>query len=215
VAPRLLILDCDGVVVDSERLAVVIDREMLASVGWHLTDAEIVARFMGRSHGYMLGAIEEHIGRPLPPGWDDEFHDRYRRAFEEELQPVDGIVEALAAIDIPICIASSGSHQKIERSLRLVGLTERFGDHIFSRDDVERGKPAPDLFLHAAATMGVERADAVVVEDSPFGIEAAVAAGMRVFGYAGGLVPVDQLGHATRVFSDMRELPALLAELGA
>jgi HAD superfamily hydrolase (TIGR01509 family) len=213
-ADGLLIFDCDGVLVDSERIAVRIDARVLAALGWHLTEAEIVERFMGRSQQYMVGEIESHLGRPLPPEWEDEFLDLYRVAFEAELRPVDGIVDALDRIRVPTCVASSGSHAKIEGSLRLTGLWDRFEGRIFSRDDVARGKPAPDLFLFAASTMGIEPARAVVVEDSPYGIEAAIAAGMPALGYAGGLVPPERLAGATRVFTDMRDLPTLLEGLG-
>jgi len=209
--PRLVILDCDGVIVDSERIAVHIDAVVLARLGWPLTEAEIVERFVGRSHESMVSAIEAHLGRPLPVDWEDEFQHLYRDAFEAELRPVDGIIEALDALSLPTCVASSGSHAKIERSLRIVGLYERFAGRIFSATDVPNGKPAPDLFLHAAAAMDVDAIDALVVEDSPFGVEAALAAGMRVFGYAGGLVPADRLANATEVFTEMRQLPELLA----
>jgi HAD superfamily hydrolase (TIGR01509 family) len=208
--PRLVILDCDGVIVDSERIAVRVDAEVLARLGWPLTEAEIVERFVGRSHEFMVSEIEAQLGRPLPDDWEDEFQHLYLDAFEAELRPVDGIVEALEALSIPTCVASSSSHSKIERSLGIVGLYERFVGRIFSASDVTNGKPAPDLFLHAAAAMRVDPTDAVVVEDSPFGVEAALAAGMRVFGYAGGMVPADRLANATVVFTDMRQLPKLL-----
>jgi HAD superfamily hydrolase (TIGR01509 family) len=127
-----------------------------------------------------------------------------------ELQPVDGIVETLDRIDIPTCVASSGTPEGIEIRLRLTGLWERFEGRIFSAADVEHGKPAPDLFLHAADRMGAEPAACVVVEDSPFGVEAAHAAGMRVFAYFGGIMPAERLRKADVVFDDMRELPHLL-----
>jgi HAD superfamily hydrolase (TIGR01509 family) len=212
--PRLVILDCDGVIVDSERIAVRVDVEVLARLGWPLTEAEIVERFVGRSHEFMVSEIEAQLGRPLPDDWEDEFQHLYRDAFEAELRPVDGIIEALEvleALSLPTCVASSSSHSKIEHSLLIVGLYARFVGRIFSSSDVTNGKPAPDLFLHAAATMRVDPADAVVVEDSPFGVEAALAAGMRVLGYAGGLVQADRLTSATVVFTDMRQLPGLLA----
>jgi HAD superfamily hydrolase (TIGR01509 family) len=207
----LVIFDCDGVLVDSERIAVRIDAEVLAELGWPLTEAEIVERFVGRSHEFMVGAIEANLGRPLPPDWEDEFHHRYREAFEAELVPVNGVVEALEAISTPACVASSGTHAKIEASLRLVGLYERFAGRIFSAADVTNGKPAPDLFLHAAGSLGVDPGACAVVEDSTYGVEAARAAGMHVFAYAGGVTPAERLaGPRTVVFHDMRELPALL-----
>ena len=208
--PSLLVLDCDGVIVDSERIAVRIDVQVLARLGWHLTEAEIAERYVGRSHAVMVADIEAHLGHRLPGDWEAEYQDLYRVAFEAELRPVDGIVEALDGISIPTCIASGGSHARIERSLRIVGLFERFAGRIFSADDVASGKPAPDLFLHAARSMGADPNAAVVVEDSPFGVQAARAAGMRVLGFAGGLTSAERLADATVVFTDMRKLPDLL-----
>jgi HAD superfamily hydrolase (TIGR01509 family) len=208
----LVIFDCDGVLVDTERIAVRIDVIVLAELGWPMTEAEVVERFMGRSDEEMTADIEAHLGRRLPASWEEPFRHLYRQAFEAELEPVAGVVEALDAIAIPTCVASSGTHEKIQFTLGLTGLYERFAGRIFSVSDVARGKPAPDLFLHAAARMGVPPAQCAVVEDSRYGVEAARAAGMRVFGYAGGLAPGGSLaGHQTVVFEDMRDLPRLLA----
>ena len=155
--------------------------------------------------------IEAHIGRSLPSDWEDGFESLYREALARELTPVDGIIEALDAIALPTCVASSGSHEKMRFTLGLTGLYERFAGRIFSASDVARGKPEPDLFLHAAAQMGVAPAACVVVEDSEPGVRAARAAGMRVFGYAGSVTPAARLeAHANVVFDDMRDLPTLL-----
>jgi HAD superfamily hydrolase (TIGR01509 family) len=208
----LVIFDCDGVLVDSERIAVRIDAVVLARLGWKLTEPEIVERFVGRSEAYMVSEIERAIGRPLEAGWDDEFVPLYRKALEAELEPVDGIVEALDAISTPTCVASSSSHERLRFTLGLTGLLDRFDGRIFSAADVANGKPAPDLFLHAAAALGADPARCAVVEDSVYGVEAARAAGMRAFGYAGGLTPAERpAGPRTTVFGDMRELPGLLA----
>lgn len=128
------------------------------------------------------------------------------------LEAVDGLPEALAAIDLPVCVASSGSHEKMRHTLGRTGLYERFAGRIHSATEVARGKPAPDLFLYAAERMGVDPAACAVVEDSRPGVEAARAAGMRAFGYAGGLTTAELLeGPDTVVFDDMRKLPGLLA----
>jgi HAD superfamily hydrolase (TIGR01509 family) len=210
-APDLVVLDCDGVLVDSEPVAARVDAEALAELGWVLDEAEIVRRFLGRSVPDMLAEVERHLGRPLPEGWWAEVERRYRAALADELRPVDGIVEALDAITAPTCVASSGGHDKLRFTLGLTGLYPRFAGRIFSAHDVARGKPAPDLFLHAAARMGADPARCVVVEDSRFGVEAARAAGMRALGYAGGLTPAAWLeGPGTIVFDDMRRLPDLL-----
>ena len=208
---ELVIFDCDGVLVDSERIAVRIDTEMLAELGWPLSEEEVIERFMGRTTEDMLRAIEAEIAG-LEPGWEVEFDRRYKEALAAELAPVDGVVEALDAIDLPTCVASSGSHEKLRFTLGHTGLYPRFEGRIFSAHDVARGKPAPDLFLHAAHSMGADPEACAVVEDSRYGVQAARAAGMRAFAYGGGLAPRDQLeGPGTVVFDDMRELPGLLA----
>ena len=210
---ELVIFDCDGVLVDSERIAVRVEAELLAELGWPLSQAEIVERFMGRTTEYMDEAIEAQLGSRLPGDWRDQFQRRYREAFAAELVPVDGVLDALDQIAVPTCVASSGSHEKLRFTLGHTGLYERFEGRIFSGYEVANGKPAPDLFLHAAARMGAGPARCAVVEDSLYGVLAARAAGMRVFGYAGGLTPADRLeGEATVVFEDMRELPRLLAD---
>jgi HAD superfamily hydrolase (TIGR01509 family) len=201
-APRLVIFDCDGVLVDSERIAIKVDAVVLAKIGWTLTEAEIIERFVGRSDADICRDMSEHLGRQIAPGWDAEYVHLYREAFERELQPVDGIVEALDGIRIPTCVASSGTHERMRFTLGKTGLYERFAGRIFSASEVTRGKPAPDLFLHAAERMGVAPAHCAVVEDSRFGVEAARAAGMRVFGYAGGVTAAARLeGPATVVFT--------------
>jgi len=210
---RLVIFDCDGVLVDSERIAVRIDVVVLAELGWVMTEAEAVERFMGRTDEYMASQIEAHLGRPLPANWEEPFQRLYREAFEAGLKPVPGIFEALDEIATPTCVASSGTHERIRYTLGLTGLYTRFAGRIFSASDVARGKPAPDLFFHAANRMGADPAECAVVEDSRYGIDAARAAGMRAFGYAGGLTPRHRLeGIGTVVFQDMRELPRLLRD---
>jgi HAD superfamily hydrolase (TIGR01509 family) len=207
----LVIFDCDGVLVDSERIAVPIDAHVLRELGWTLTEAEVVERFVGRSQGYMVGEIERVLGRPLPVDWEDGFAHLYQEAFDADLGPVDGIVEAIEAIELPACVASSSSHARLQYSLGRVGLFDRFRGRIFSADDVEHGKPAPDLFLHAAAALGADPRRCAVVEDSPYGLQAARAAGMRGYAYAGGLVARERLaGPGTTIFDDMRELADIL-----
>jgi HAD superfamily hydrolase (TIGR01509 family) len=209
----LVIFDCDGVLVDSERLSIRLDVELLASLGWTLTEAEVVERWVGKTDREMRREIEEHLGRDIGPEWD-AFSERYLAAFAAELREVEGVaeaVDALQAAGYPTCVASSGGHEKIRRNLSLTGLRDRFGERIFSGDDVEHGKPAPDLFLHAAEVMGVPPARTAVVEDSRHGVAASRAAGMWTFAYAGGVTPASALeGERTTVFEDMRELPALI-----
>ena len=210
---ELVIFDCDGVLVDSERLAVRIDVQVLATLGWVLTEHEVIERFVGRPDEFMVAEIEAYLGRPLPKNWEDPFQHLYRDAFASALTPVAGIVEALDRITLPTCVASSGTHERMRYTLGLTGLYDRFAGRIFSSSEVVRGKPAPDIFLYAAERMGVDPAACAVVEDSRYGVEAARAAGMLAFGFAGGLTAAERLrGPGTIVFNDMRELPRLLAE---
>ena len=210
----LIIFDCDGVLVDSERLSLRVDALFLDRLGWPMAESEIIERFVGRSDADIRADIEDRIGGPIPADVEREFDRLYRETFEAELRPIDGIVEALDAIagfGTQICVASSGDHDKIRRSLKLTGLTPYFDDRIFSAADVARGKPAPDLFLHAAERMGAAPARSAVVEDSAFGVDAAIAAGMQAFAYAGGVTAADRLTRpGVVVFEDMRELPGLL-----
>jgi HAD superfamily hydrolase (TIGR01509 family) len=213
VAVELVIFDCDGVLIDSERLAVKVDVLALRELGWPLSEAQVIERFVGRSDRDTRAAIEAHLGRTLPDGWQQTINARYHEAFAAELAPVAGVREALDRITLPTCVASSGTHQHLRYTLRLTGLYERFAGRIFSAEDVANGKPAPDLFLHAAASMSARPGACVVVEDSRSGVEAARAAGMRVLAFAGGLTPSDLLdGANTTVFADMRQLPRLLAD---
>jgi HAD superfamily hydrolase (TIGR01509 family) len=214
--PELVIFDCDGVLIDSERLSVKVDVVVLRELGWPLSEAEVIERFVGRSDRDTQAAIEAHLGRKLPAGWEEQFKPLYDEAFEAELAPVEGVLEALDRITVPTCVASSGTHAYLRQMLGLTGLYDRFAGRIFSAEDVAVGKPAPDLFLYAAEQMAVEPSRCVVIEDSRWGVEAARAAGMLTLAFAGGLTPAELLeGPKTIVFEDMRELPGLLDRHGA
>ncbi|MER5746314.1 HAD family hydrolase [Streptomyces sp. NPDC002225] len=210
-APELVIFDCDGVLVDSEPLAVRVQVQVGAELGWPLTAQEVVEQFVGRSEKSIGELIEARLpGRAAD--WHQRFQELHRAAVDAELVAVDGIHEALAGITLPTCVASSGSHEKMRHTLGRTGLHDHFEGRIYSATEVAHGKPAPDLFLHAAARMGVPPAACVVVEDSKYGVQAARSAGMRSFGYAGGLTPAHWLeGPDTIVFDDMRKLPQLVA----
>jgi HAD superfamily hydrolase (TIGR01509 family) len=198
------------VLVDTERVTVEVESAFLTERGWTLSPDDVANLFLGRTDEYMRGVIQERLP-DLPSDWEARLDERYLAA-QAELQPVDGIVEALDRIATATCVASSGTHEKMQRTLGATGLWDRFEGRIFSATEVEHGKPAPDLFLHAAARMGVEPESCAVVEDSPFGVAAANAAGMRSFAYAGGVMPAKRLAEADVVFDDMRELPRLLGE---
>ncbi|MFD9634228.1 HAD family hydrolase [Streptomyces violascens] len=210
---ELVIFDCDGVLVDSERIAARVQVALGAELGWPLTEGEVVDRFIGRSHAAIREQIAARLGEGVATIWSERFEQLHREAVDAGLAPVDGLVEALDVLTLPTCVASSGSHEKMRHTLGRTGLYERFVGRIYSATEVSRGKPAPDLFLHAARQMGVDPAACVVVEDSRPGVRAARAAGMRAFGYAGGLTPAEHLeGHGTVVFHDMRKLPTLIEE---
>ncbi|MFE2429961.1 HAD family hydrolase [Streptomyces sp. NPDC059373] len=208
----LVIFDCDGVLVDSERLAVRVDSAMITRLGWPLTPDDIARRFVGASKQFMREEIERQLGRPLPDNWQAPFEEAYWALVEAELTPVQGIREVIEQLTVPYCVASNGSHEKMHRSLARAGLLPLLAGRLFSADDVAAPKPAPDLHLYAAARMGVAPEACVVIEDSPSGVHAARAAGMRTFGFAGGVASAEQLtGPGTVLFRKMSELPALLA----
>jgi len=207
---ELVVFDCDGVLVDSERLAVRVESRLITELGWALSEQDVLERFVGRSDAFMRGEIEAALGRAVPE-WDDLYRDRLCEAFHAELTAVDGVSDAIDALSVATCVASSGTHDKMALTLGFTGLWDRFEGRIFSTSEVANGKPAPDLFLHAAEQMGVVPSACVVVEDSRAGVEAARAAGMRALGYAGGLTPADWLaGPNTTVFTDMAVLPRLV-----
>ncbi len=205
----LVIFDCDGVLVDSERLAIVMESRILTEIGWPLSEAEVVKRFVGRSSAYMKAEIENHIGRNVD--WWAEFEEPIRILYETELTAVDGVMEALDAIATLSCVASSSSHSSLEFKLGLTGLLDRFRGRLFSSNDVEHAKPAPDVFLFAANQLGVVPNRCAVIEDSVNGVLAGLAAGMAVFAYAGGVTGANELARdGVTVFREMRELPGLL-----
>jgi HAD superfamily hydrolase (TIGR01509 family) len=215
-ADALVIFDCDGVLVDSERLAVAIDVLAVGALGWPITETEVIDRHLGKSNADVLADIEAHLGRPVPADWEEAWNAEYRRVFDKELEAVPGIVEAIKAIaaeGFQTCVASSGSHAKMRRTLGKTGLWDFFDGRIFSASEVERGKPEPDLFLYAAKQVGLTPDHCVVVEDSRYGIAAAKTAGMKAIGYAGGITPAAHLEQADVVIIDMADLPGAVSDL--
>ncbi|WP_330283073.1 HAD family hydrolase [Streptomyces sp. NBC_00588] len=209
----LVIFDNDGVLVDSEPISNRLLAGYLTELGHPTSYEESLRDYMGSAMHRVHDLIEERTGERLPADFDDVFHARVFAAFERELEPVAGAVgllEKLAADGVPYCVASSGSHERIRVGHRKTGLDRLFDDgRIFSSEDVGRGKPAPDLFLYAAERMGAVPERCVVVEDSPLGVQAAVAAGMDVYGFTA-MTPAERLVGATRLFSDLGELADLL-----
>jgi HAD superfamily hydrolase (TIGR01509 family) len=212
----LVIFDCDGVLIDSELIGARVEAAELARIGIPLAEADILTRFLGMSAQAMYRALETEHRRALPDSFAATVQMAIDAAFERDLQVIPGIHETLDGLRTASCVASSSTLGRLRHSLGLTGLYARFAPHVFSAEQVARGKPAPDLFLHAASAMGCAPVRCLVIEDSTSGVRGAVAAGMRVWGFIGGGHCAD--GHdarlrdagAERVFADMTDLPALL-----
>lgn len=215
--PDLLIFDCDGVLIDSEVLACRADADCLAEIGVALTAEQVMERYVGVGLLEMLADIGARAGRQLPADLADTMRRRTAEVFETGLTAITGVDAVLSELCLPRCVASGSEPARIRQSLTLAGLLHYFEPHVFSATQVGHGKPAPDLFLFAAARMGVAPARCLVIEDSQAGVRAARAAGMAVLGFTGG--SHCRPGHderlsvagATAVFADMRHLPELLA----
>jgi HAD superfamily hydrolase (TIGR01509 family) len=213
--PKVIIFDCDGVIVDSETIALDRTRAVLRRYGLDLSAEQARERFLGVSAQAIQRMSERELGAKLPDHFLDELTQDIIAAFELELKGVEGVREALAELDGgAVCIASSSSLERTRASLRIVGYTRLFEPNLFSAAEVAHGKPAPDLFLHAAQRMGAKAADCLVIEDSEPGVTAAVRAEMTVFGFLGGGHIVGRAhgerlsaAGAAQVFDDMRELP--------
>lgn len=213
----LIVFDCDGVLVDSERLIQDVDLRMIRELGWPITRREILEQHLGRTEGEVTANIERVVGASVPEGFAAARQAAYTRAFTSGLTEVRGVrtaVEQLVERGHDTCVASSGSHERMDLTLGITGLHHLFAGRIHSADDVARGKPAPDLFLFAARQHGHPPASCVVVEDSPSGVTAARAAGMRVIGYAG-LTPRDLLSGADEVVDDMAALVPAIERLAS
>jgi HAD superfamily hydrolase (TIGR01509 family) len=208
---ELVIFDCDGVLVDSDRISLRIQAERISALGLEMTYEDCVREFLGLGMAATLEILAERLGRAVPEGWEAELNATVKEGFRRELQPIPGVVEALERIELPTCVASSGSHEKMRFNLGLTGLWDRFAGRIFSAEEVERGKPSPDLFLHAASRMSIPPGRCLVVEDSPFGVAGAKAAGMAALGFAAA-TPSEHLGAADAVFTAMEDLPGLISD---
>ena len=210
----LVIFDCDGVLVDSEPIANRVDAEQLASIGLKLSPEEIMRKLLGRTKEGVILLAAEMLGRDLPEGFVERWDAALMEALGNEVRAIEGVAEAIRALRIPFCAASNSTPGRLRLSLRTSGLLPLFEGRMFSAEEVAHPKPAPDLFLHAAKTLGAEPSRCVVIEDTPTGARAATAAGMTVLGYAGA-AHADRAALAregARVFDDMTELAGLLAE---
>jgi HAD superfamily hydrolase (TIGR01509 family) len=209
---RAVIFDCDGVLVDTEQISNRVLAALLSEAGMPTTFEDCMRDYRGRAMTSVLAIVTERLGASLPFDVAGRYYAEIEAVFARELEPVPGVLAALERIALPSCVASSGPHHKMAVTLRTTGLWERFEGRIFSASEVAAGKPAPDLFLHAARRMGFDPARTAVVEDSVPGVEAARAAGMRALAFArhsdAGLLAAA----GGEPFSDMADLPGLLKE---
>lgn len=209
----LVIFDCDGVVVDSEKVVHEVFGDFIRSLGANLDAERMNELFLGRRLADCLAIVENITGQPTPAGAVDRYRAERDRVLRERVQPVEGIREVIEALTVPYCIASSGDHAKMHTTLGATGLLPLFEGRLYSGTEVARGKPAPDVFLLAAERMGATPDRTAVIEDSINGVLAGCAAGMTVFGFAGLVAAADlAAAGATQTFTAMRELPALLLQ---
>ena len=213
--PDLAVFDCDGILVDTERLTVLVESRVLGELGWPMAPEEVVERWMGRSSQAQLADLVGHLGAARAREFGERTTAELHETFDRELTAVDGVVALLDHLDaqgVATCVASSGTHGRIRRTLGITGLLARFEDRIFSATDVEHGKPAPDLFLHAASALAADPSACTDLEDSVYGVQAGVAAGMTVYGFAGGLTAADALAAAGAItFDAMVDLVDVIA----
>lgn len=215
----LVIFDCDGVLIDSEILAARVHAAAFAAIGHDISVADLLRRFTGVPDAEMYVMLQQEWGCILPANFDARAKEGVTAAYQRELQAIEGVHDAVAAIDFPVCVASSSSPAKLRFGLTLVGLHDRFAPNIFSASQVRRGKPAPDIFLFAAEQMRTDPADCLVIEDSVAGVKAARAASMPVLGFVGASHCLT--GHGDRLIEEgafaviqhMSELPGMIEGL--
>lgn len=212
VIPKLVIFDCDGVVVDSVRAHSDVMSANFAKYGLDLTPDECTTK-LGAGKMAFIGEAAKKLGADLPDHWLDEIYAEIYARLEQGVDLIDGVedvVQQLKARNIPFCLASNGSKAKMEIMLRPSGMLDYFQDNVFSAHNIGHWKPEPDLFFHAANTMGVTYKDCVIVEDSQTGVLGAQRAGIKCFGYAADTDPEELSAHDAIIFNSMSELPSLL-----
>jgi HAD superfamily hydrolase (TIGR01509 family) len=221
VAIDLVIFDCDGVLVDSEVISCRAHADTLNRHGYPITAEQVLERFLGVSDREARLAVEAELGRSLPDDFEAQVKQATLQFYTGDLRAISYIDEAIAGIELPKCVASSGTPEKIRHGLTCAGLYDQLAPNIFSASQVERGKPAPDLFLFAAERMATPPGRCVVIEDSIPGISGARAAGMTVLGFHGGSHCRPGHGEKLRAagavltFDDMRQLPGLIGRIMA
>jgi len=213
MTPDLVIFDCDGVLVDSEIISNTVLSEVLESIDIYITPSDCMDLFLGKSWDFCLAIVQDRLKKQPPHNLYEIYIKKMFTKFEKELVPIESIEYALDNLPYPKCVASNGPHLKINKTLSITGLLNRFGKNVYSASDVQKGKPAPDLFLYAAAKMGADPKNTLVIEDSMAGIQAAHKAKMTPLAYCPKKTNPEIKKTKSVVFNNMAELPALVAKL--
>ncbi len=214
---KLLIFDCDGVLIDSEVISAKMLRETVRRYGVEIPFEYIIQNYVGRSYPKVLADVQSQFSIQLPDDFETEYRTHLLAAFEEQLLAIPNVETVLQSLNVPFAVATSSSPPRVKQSLRKVGLADYFGAHVYTASLVERGKPAPDLFLYVAEKMGVAPENILVIEDSRAGVQAGLAAGMHVVRFVGGqhLYGVSEAAGAHGVIADFAQFFQLFPELRA
>jgi HAD superfamily hydrolase (TIGR01509 family) len=207
---KCIIFDCDGVLVDTEKIGNGILLEMAAEHGFEMNIEDAYRNFNGRNLKDCFRHIEEAIAKKLPEEFENEYRIKSFEAFKTQVKPMEGVVEFINKLEIPYCVASSGPVDKIRLNLEVAGLLDKFENRMFSSYQINSWKPDPELFLHAAKEMGFEVKDCIVVEDSCAGVMAGTKGGFKVYGFANGFNNEDLENEGAILFSSYKELGELL-----
>tara|TARA_B110000014_G_C19890305_1_gene460667 strand:+ start:90 stop:731 length:642 start_codon:yes stop_codon:yes gene_type:complete len=211
MAPKCIIFDCDGTLVDSEGITNQVIAEMAGELGIQMTGEEASAEFGGKTLDGVLYKMKEMSGKEIPDDWLPRVVQMVSDSWESKLRPVKGVREILKEMEIPVCVASNGEPTHVRHSLRLTKLYDFFGERIFTASEVKAPKPSPEIFLYASKKMGFKPNECAVIEDSVTGVRAAVKANMKVYGIINNLFSENDLKNAGAIpFKNMLELPKLL-----
>ena len=203
---ELVIFDCDGVVIDSEILSAQVLINMLVEKGVDIDRAYVQQHFLGCNFKAVSQKIANAFNVTLPESFEGDYRDALLNEFETSLTTTDGISDVLKNLAVPICIATSSSPVRTAKALSVVSLSKYFSNTVFTSSEVKRGKPAPDLFLHAAKQMGVEPKHCLVIEDSKAGVSAAIDANMQVLHYSGGQHMQEAINHVHKAYPHIAHL---------
>jgi HAD superfamily hydrolase (TIGR01509 family) len=207
---KCIIFDCDGVLVDSESIAIGTLVDMANSLGAKMSIEESIINLKGKSLNLCMGIVESLIEKPLPETFEADYRTNTFKAFKEQIQPIKGIKDVVGNLKIPFCVASSGPENKIRLNLEITGLLSYFENKIFSCYSIQKWKPEPDIFLWAAKTMGFEPHECLVIEDSVSGVKAAKKGGFDVYGYTEHDYKSELIALANKTFDDMSKLPTFI-----